>query len=572
MRTKLSRQWAWAILTVLPWLVMCDGRSASWADEGIPSTSDASTSTALALPSSLDASASATASTMPGIASDTGASLTTELASPPAPSFPTAVELFGANLEKIDEMNDGLMYSWHLANVKAEEVIETLKAMFAKPLKEERIIIVENKARNSIMAGFPDKKEPGLRKDWGQMMASLDRPTEQALIEVMIVELVLNDLGQWGADLQALANSVVGGNEFVQTLGIAHTAGSMDAVAKGVDGVKYYVTSGDKLKALMFAGQTLDRTRVLSSPQIIASNHKPAVFKLGQTLPIQTGSTIANGVTTYSYTEKDIGININLTPHFDMNGRVNLDINQEVNTLLSYDPDKRVAQFAHKTLTSNVTLQSGQTVILGGYIQDSNLLNRKQIPGLTKIPFFGKFLNRDTNTDQKIEVIVFITPKVLTNNKSIDVKEIAKKNLFEGKDKVIAKLDTNFDLTPIGTRRTQRIEKKEAQAQARKAAANAQPVKKPAAAAMASPQPVSAAARATLPKPTSVTAPAPEGPTAKANLPATAAKVNRSATVAQSKLPDLVAKLHARLESDAPKPAPTTEAVPKAAPQPVQKK
>ncbi len=396
------------------------------------------------------------------LASDTQAASETPdagVATEPVVPLPSPVELFGENLGKIDLINDGTMYSWRLANAKSEDVIETVKGIFDKAIKDERINIVENKARNLIIACFPDLKDPGLRKQWAQVMSSIDKVGEQAMIEAIIVELVLNDIGQWGANLKSLADSVIGGNEIFQMISMSHKASSIEVEEAGIEGFKYYVTSGNKLKALLFAGQTTNKVRVLSSPHLVVSNHKPAVFKLGRTLPIMTGSTTANGVTTYSFQEKEIGINITLTPHFDTLGRINLDINQEVNDLLSYDADKKVADFAHKTLTSNITLRSGETVALGGYIQSSNRLNRKRIPGLSNIPFLGKFINRDTNTSEKVEVIVFLTPKVLKDNRGIDIKKIANQDLFRSKERITSKLDSHFDNSHAGARRNAKLEK-----------------------------------------------------------------------------------------------------------------
>jgi len=178
-------------------------------------------------------------------------------------------------------------------------------------------------------------------------------------------------------------------------------------------------------------------------------------------LPIITGSTVANGVTTYSFENKDVGINLNFTPHFCGKGFINLDVNQEVNDLIQYDDVKKVAIFAHKTLTSNVTLKSGETAALGGYIHDKNRLNRKNSPALRKIPFIGKYLNRDMDTSEKVEVVVFITPKILRSNDQIKFNQYAEKARFERRKKMVQKLDKDFDDCDIGKRSQKRLSKKQ---------------------------------------------------------------------------------------------------------------
>ncbi len=335
------------------------------------------------------------------------------------------------------------MCTWSLDTVKSEEVIEPIKSIFEKAISEDRIKVIENKAQNAIVARFINPTDGRIREEFVDVMKSMDRPLEQVLLEILIVELVVNDIGQWGANLRALAESVVGGDNISQLINISHTTAPIETEALNNEGFKYFMNNGNKIKALLFSGTTKNKVRVLSSPQILASNHRPATFKLGRTLPIITGTQISNGVTTYSYENKDIGININLTPHLSRSSSVGLDIHQEVNDLLSYDPDKKVADFAHKTLTSRVTLGDGQTVALGGYIQSSDRVNRKSVPGLSDMPLIGRYLNRDTKTQDKVEVIVFITPKILkvpaTGN-----AESYKKNVFKKKEAFVDKMEKQF--------------------------------------------------------------------------------------------------------------------------------
>lgn len=374
----------------------------------------------------------------------------------PEPVLPPDEELFGENAHKIQTSRSQLTCSWNLAMVKSEEIIETLKAVFAPAISNNQINIVENKARNAIVATFPDKKDAAIRREWADMLGSLDGPVEQVLIEVNIVELILNDIEQKGGQLRAFAEAAAGGQDLFQSFNMSHTTSSMDVEEKAVEGFKYYVTNGDKLKALLFSGKDRNKTKLLSSPQLIASNHKPAVFKLGQTYPILTGTTVANGITSYAFEHKDVGININMTPHFCGKGYLNLDINQEVNDMVQYDDVKKVAVFAHKTLTSNVTLKSGETVALGGYIHNKNRLNRKNSPALRKIPLIGKYLNRDMDTTEKAEVVVFITPRILKNNDHAKFASYSAKNRFANGHKMVKKLDERFDTSDIGTRNKER--------------------------------------------------------------------------------------------------------------------
>jgi type II secretory pathway component GspD/PulD (secretin) len=357
---------------------------------------------------------------------------------------PSLAEIFAGTQSRIEVSRSGETVTWKLGFVKSEEVAETIKSVFEQAIADGRLRIIENRSRNTIIARFKESKDFSIRQEWADLMNSMDRPENQVLLEIMIVELVINDITQWGANLRTIAEAAVGDNKFAQLINMSHTTNSMDVEAEAVEGFKYYVTSGNKLRALLFSGKTKNKVRVLSSPQIIASNHKQAIFKLGRTLPIITGSTIANGVTTYAYENKDIGINISLTPRIGNTQEIGLDIDQQVNDLLSYDPDKKVADFAHKTLTSTVTLLNGQTVALGGYIQSSDRVNRKGIPGLSDLPMIGRYFNRDLKTVEKVEVIVFITPKLLANPQEILADTYRKTDRYKTKSVFTEDMELQF--------------------------------------------------------------------------------------------------------------------------------
>jgi Flp pilus assembly secretin CpaC len=408
---------------------------ASGGEDQIEDATDADASSAVTIPEELSLTDEPPATPPEEVASETVI---------PEPPIPSHEEIFAGSLDKIVMSRSGDMCTWELSAVKSEEIIDTVKTVFEQAISDGRLKLVENRARNTIIANFPDAKDFKIKQEWTDLMQIIDKPAEQVLLEILIVELVINDINQWGANLRTLAETVVGGEEVSQLLNMAHSATAMEVEARSLEGFKYYVTNGNQLKALVFSGQTKNKVRVLSSPQIIASNHKQAQFKLGRTLPILTGSTVSNGVTTYSYENKDIGINIMLTPHLHSGRDIGLEISQELNDLLSYDADKRVADFAHKTLTSNVTLGNGQTVALGGYIQSSDRVNRKSVPGLSNMPFLGKYFNRDLKTVEKVEVIVFITPKILTTRSQVSAKAYHKQDKFAKSEKLVDAMEKRF--------------------------------------------------------------------------------------------------------------------------------
>jgi len=174
-----------------------------------------------------------------GAVNDTETSEDVKEAIEPEFILPEPQELFGENAYKIDSSRSLLTYSWRLAMVKSEEIIDTVKSILEKAISAEKVSIVENKARNTILAIFPDKKDVATRKEWADVMGVIDSPIEQVLIEVNIVELILNDIEQKGGQLRSFADADVGSEDLFQSFNVSHTANPMEVEEKAVEGFKY---------------------------------------------------------------------------------------------------------------------------------------------------------------------------------------------------------------------------------------------------------------------------------------------------------------------------------------------
>jgi general secretion pathway protein D len=218
------------------------------------------------------------------------------------------------------------------------------------------------------------------------------------------------------------------------------------------------VDLGGRLSAAISVAAAEDRLKVISSPHIIASNNKEARIQVGSSQPILTstysyGSTSGNLTTTTPATGvlegtieyKDIGIILVVTPRISDGGLVSLEINVEKSTVnASAQPLgnlQNVPVFGKKTAKTIVAVLEGQTIVIGGLIEESKEKISKGIPFLSRIPVLGGLFGTQQYDKKRTELIILMTPHIVTDHiqsKSVTEEfkeklESIKKELEKGK-------------------------------------------------------------------------------------------------------------------------------------------
>lgn len=171
------------------------------------------------------------------------------------------------------------------------------------------------------------------------------------------------------------------------------------------------------IKAVISALATQSKAKLLASPHILVSDNREARIQVGQSVPIPTsetyGSTTIAPQRTIQY--KDIGIILKVKPQINDSGLVSMEIAQEVSTystVLLYADEKQIV--LDKTeATTNLTVQDGQTIIIGGLIREDNSRARTGIPFLSKIPLLGYLFGNTDEEAKRNEIIILLTPHVI---------------------------------------------------------------------------------------------------------------------------------------------------------------
>ena len=160
---------------------------------------------------------------------------------------------------------------------------------------------------------------------------------------------------------------------------------------------------------------------MISSPSLLVLNNQEASINVGQEVPLtvqQSTSTVNPDsplVSTVEY--RDTGVLLNVKPRVNAGGLVIMDVEQEVSTVPSTtDEDTLTPRIQTRKISSTVAVNSGDTIILGGLIEENRDLSEAGIPGLHKIPVLGALFGTKADNQGRNELIVLITPRAISNS------------------------------------------------------------------------------------------------------------------------------------------------------------
>jgi general secretion pathway protein D len=188
-------------------------------------------------------------------------------------------------------------------------------------------------------------------------------------------------------------------------------------------------SSGDTVRTVINALASKSKAKLLASPHIMVSDNHEARIQVGQQVPIPTSqiystSGVASTQTTIQY--KDIGIILKVKPQINDSGLVALELTQEVSTYSTVQLSGQDEIILNKTEAStNLVVQDGQTIIIGGLIREDNSKARSGIPFIYKIPVLGYLFGNTDNEDSRTELVILLTPYVVKNQQ--DAKSITNK-------------------------------------------------------------------------------------------------------------------------------------------------
>ncbi len=252
-------------------------------------------------------------------------------------------------------------------------------------------------------------------KDYRKILATLrqmDAPSTQVLINTMIAEVTLNNQLRYG--VQAYFES----NNFSIALAGSKPAATGPVISPQFPGMNFLWGGITNPKVVIDALSGITNVRIVSSPSILVMENETATIKVGDQVPIQSQTAVTDGgnfVNSFEY--RDTGVILKVRPRVSASGVVTIELGQELSAMQPNDKTTAGGNptFTQRSVTSKVSVNDQQTVLLGGLISGIEDRTRDTVPGADKVPLLGKLIGTTDNNAQRTELIVFITPKIIHN-------------------------------------------------------------------------------------------------------------------------------------------------------------
>jgi general secretion pathway protein D len=249
------------------------------------------------------------------------------------------------------------------------------------------------------------------------MMHKIDIVPLQVRIDATIAEVTLNDNLKYGT--QFFFKNIGTGIGGVLTNAANMTA---SGAPKGTLPGSVFTYTTPTAAATLSALQAVTNVRVLSSPQLLVLDNQMARLQVGDNVPYLTQSAqstitdTADIINSVAYQET--GVILQVVPRVNSGGLVTLDISQEVSDVASTSSSGIDSPtFSERKVRSHVVVQDGQTVGLAGLISDNVSRGNSGIPYLKDIPILGTLFGTQSNTRQRTELVILITPHVLQDQR-----------------------------------------------------------------------------------------------------------------------------------------------------------
>jgi len=304
----------------------------------------------------------------------------------------TTMLIYPNTAPKQQEHQDLVTRSFYLTNSDTKQAMALIKTM-----AKTRDIFVDERLNMVIVRDTPEVVHLIER-----LIASIDLPEPEVTLELEVMEIGTNELDSLGLQWP----------DTVQ-FGVPNFAGQISHTDRS--NLTTSVLNPAIVATLSGASGT---TNLIANPKLRARNHEKAKVQIGEKLPVFTSSAVANVGTTTSVTYIDTGLMLEVEPSVQLDNDVVIKVNLEVTNLIGQvtGPQGSIAySVGTRNATTSLRLHDGETQILAGLINDEDSKAAQGIPGISELPILGRLFGVHTDTRNKTEIVLLITPRVVRN-------------------------------------------------------------------------------------------------------------------------------------------------------------
>ena len=339
----------------------------------------------------------------------------------------------------------------YLENATAEDLVKVLQEIPKKkdapttgkqeaPVISDKVKMTADKATNSLII-MAEKDDFAIIEE---VIKKLDIPRSMVYIESLIMEVnATSDLSlgtEWtvGGEVSydGRPGVVGGGFRSPESLNMAGISRGALPAGFSLGTFAEVITIGGvsfpSIAAVIQALKKDENVHILSTPQILTTDNQEAKITVGRNVPYQTRSAAESSVETYSSFEyRDVGITLKITPQISKDRMVRLNISQEVTKLTggAIQANDRPTTLK-RTIDTTVIVKDGNTIVIGGLIDDSITETETKVPCLGDIPLMGWLFKSISTSSERTNLYVFLTPRVIKDSAEAEaIYQIKKEQL-----------------------------------------------------------------------------------------------------------------------------------------------
>ncbi len=336
-----------------------------------------------------------------------------------------------------------------LQNADAEEIAKVLGQILQRKISAVRPVartapiqpqVVSVKTTNSLIV----YADPNDFETIEKIIKELDILTNQVLIEALIAEVTIDKTKQLGIEW---ATSWKFNNENYTGITGTNFGDIASYIASGIPptGLSLAFYKGDftfplSVGALINMYAKDSQFNILSTPQIVTADNQEAKINISENIPylretrFYTYSSGQGGDVVKSYDYKDVGIILKITPQISQDKYVRLKISQEVTKLVEGGIPEAPTT-AKRQAETTLIIPNGKTVVLGGLLRNDSEKSIQKVPFFGDIPLLGKLFRKETTKSVKTNLMIFITPHIISTFEQAEKIKQEKEKLIEGINK-----------------------------------------------------------------------------------------------------------------------------------------
>ena len=278
--------------------------------------------------------------------------------------------------------------------------------------RESNKVGVQGIRRSSVLV-VTDRPEK--IKEVDQVIASLDQPAVQILIESKLVEASPQSVNKIGIDWDKTITAMLSNEDVMAGGGTTNYSMLNTSPERGGDFKMGHLTASQFAVVLDFLNEKTD-SKLISNPKLLAMDNEESSISVGTTVPIpklQRGLGGQGDMVTFDY--KEVNIQLNVTPHLADNGEITMYVNpviEEISGWVEYSGNR--APITNKrSVNSIVSVPNGETIVIGGLIKNQKVKTNKKVWLLGSLPLLGKAFQHEQFEDVQTDLMIFITPQVV---------------------------------------------------------------------------------------------------------------------------------------------------------------